>query len=183
MDLASTRGEAILPRPHHRGRFFAREPFLTWYKTGVVRIMLQTSRQRNPKIPDVPTLFRASWSSTRLPRSSDAKCWSISAVGGFGAWPIIATPGSPRTGVAILRDGFGQTMKDRTSWRRRNGPLGNPSTNGETLASPRQRSHRSAAGSGRVAKKNYWRNERARLHIGVSNTNSFKEFPSTGSEA
>ena len=33
-------------------------------------------------------------------------------VGGFGAWPILATPGIPAERVAILRDGFAKTMKD-----------------------------------------------------------------------
>ncbi len=50
MDLAIERGEAQC-RAITIAAFFAREPFLTWYRTGVVRIMLQTSRQRNPKIP------------------------------------------------------------------------------------------------------------------------------------
>jgi tripartite-type tricarboxylate transporter receptor subunit TctC len=33
-------------------------------------------------------------------------------VGGFGAWPILATPGIPAERVAILRDAFGKTMMD-----------------------------------------------------------------------
>ena len=33
-------------------------------------------------------------------------------VGGFGAWPILATPGIPAERVTILRDGFTKTMKD-----------------------------------------------------------------------
>ena len=33
-------------------------------------------------------------------------------VGGFGAWPILATPGIPADRVAILREAFSKTMKD-----------------------------------------------------------------------
>jgi tripartite-type tricarboxylate transporter receptor subunit TctC len=33
-------------------------------------------------------------------------------VGGFGAWPILATPGIPAERVTILREGFTKTMKD-----------------------------------------------------------------------
>ena len=33
-------------------------------------------------------------------------------VGGFGAWPILATPGIPAERVQILREAFTQTMKD-----------------------------------------------------------------------
>jgi tripartite-type tricarboxylate transporter receptor subunit TctC len=32
--------------------------------------------------------------------------------GGFGAWPILATPGIPAERVAILRKAFNKTMKD-----------------------------------------------------------------------
>jgi tripartite-type tricarboxylate transporter receptor subunit TctC len=33
-------------------------------------------------------------------------------VGGFGAWPILATPGIPADRVTILREAFSKTMKD-----------------------------------------------------------------------
>src|SRR5262245_16932636 len=55
-DLALERGE-VQCRAITVDGFFGREPFLTWHKTGFVRILLQTGRQRNPRIPDVPTLY------------------------------------------------------------------------------------------------------------------------------
>ena len=110
MDLAIERGEAQC-RAITIAAFFAREPFLTWYKTGFVRIMLQTSRQRNPKIPDVPTLFEL-MEQYKTPEIKRRQTLVYLGVGGFGAWPILATPGIPAERVAILRDGFSKTMKD-----------------------------------------------------------------------
>jgi hypothetical protein len=74
--------------------FFAREPFVTWYKTGVVRVLLQTSRQRNPKIPDVPTLFEL-MEQYKTPEIKRRQVLVYLGVGGFGAWPILSTPGIP----------------------------------------------------------------------------------------
>ncbi|MGZ8498871.1 MAG: Bug family tripartite tricarboxylate transporter substrate binding protein [Candidatus Binatia bacterium] len=132
MDLAIERGEAIC-RAITIAAFFAREPFQSWYKTGVVRVMLQTSRQRNPRIPDVPTLFEL-MEQYKTPEIKRRQVLTYLGVGGFGAWPILATPGIPAERVAILRDGFGKTMKDadflgeakKAGWEIR-------PTNGETL--------------------------------------------------
>ena len=110
MDLAIERGEAQC-RAITVAAFFAREPFLTWYRTGVVRIMLQTSRQRNPKIPDVPTLFEL-MEQYKTPEIKQRQMLVYLGVGGFGAWPILATPGIPAERVAMLRDAFSKTMKD-----------------------------------------------------------------------
>ena len=110
MDLAIERGEAVC-RAITVAAFFAREPFVTWYKTGVVRVLLQTSRQRNPKIPDVPTLFEL-MEQYKTPEVKRRQVLVYLGVGGFGAWPIIATPGIPAERVALLREAFGKTMKD-----------------------------------------------------------------------
>lgn len=110
MDLAIERGEAIC-RAITIAAFFAREPFQTWHKTGVVRIMLQTSRQRNPRIPDVPTIFEL-MEQHKTQEIKRRQMLVYLGVGGFGAWPILSTPGIPAERVALLREGFSKTMKD-----------------------------------------------------------------------
>ena len=110
MDLAIERGEAQC-RAITIAAFFAREPFVTWHKTGFVRIMLQTSRQRNPKISDVPTLFEL-MEQYKTPEIKRRQTLVYLGVGGFGAWPILATPGIPADRVTILREAFSKTMKD-----------------------------------------------------------------------
>jgi len=37
--------------------FFSREPFLTWVKTGFVRILAQSGRKRDPRLVDGPTIY------------------------------------------------------------------------------------------------------------------------------
>jgi len=110
MDLAIERGEAQC-RAITIAAFFAREPFVTWYRSGFVRVLLQTSRQRNPRIADVPTIFEL-MEQYRTAEIKRRQMLVYLGVGGFGAWPIIATPGIPPERVQILRDAFNQTMKD-----------------------------------------------------------------------
>jgi tripartite-type tricarboxylate transporter receptor subunit TctC len=110
MDLAIERGEAQC-RAITIAAFFAREPFVTWYKNGFVRVLLQTSRQRNPRIADVPTLFEL-MEQHKTPEIKRRQVLVYLGVGGFGAWPILATPGIPAERVRILREAFAQTMKD-----------------------------------------------------------------------
>ena len=55
-DLALERGE-VQCRAITVAAFFGREPFVSWYKKGVVRILIQTSRKRHASIPEVPTLW------------------------------------------------------------------------------------------------------------------------------
>jgi tripartite-type tricarboxylate transporter receptor subunit TctC len=91
--------------------FFAREPFISWYKNGFVRIMIQTSRQRNPKVPDIPTLYEL-MDQFKTPDLKRRQATVYFGAGGFGSWPIMATPGIPADRVALLREAFDKTVKD-----------------------------------------------------------------------
>ena len=90
--------------------FFAREPFHTWRKKGFVRVIVQTGKKRDSKIPDVPTLqelmdqHKTSDSARRLAAV-------ILAANEIGR-PIIGTPGIPADRVKILREAFMKTMSD-----------------------------------------------------------------------
>jgi tripartite-type tricarboxylate transporter receptor subunit TctC len=84
---------------------------LTWHKKGVVRILIQTSRKRHPKIPEVPTL----WEYMEKDKVSDANHrLAIVALGagGFGSWPIVSTPGLPPERLQTLRDGYAKTLQE-----------------------------------------------------------------------
>jgi hypothetical protein len=54
-DLAFERGEVVC-RSLSIPTFFAREPFISWRKNNVVRILMQSGRKRDVKLPDVPTI-------------------------------------------------------------------------------------------------------------------------------
>jgi len=109
-DLALERGE-VQCRAITIAAFFAREPFLTWHKTGFVRILIQTARKRNPKIPDVPTIFEL-MERDKTPEASRRLATVILGAGGFGSWPIVSSPGIPKERVTILREAYAKTMKD-----------------------------------------------------------------------
>ncbi len=109
-DLALERGE-VHCRAITIAAFFGREPFHTWYKTGFVRIMIQTARQRNPKIPDVPTLLEL-MDHYKTPETKRRQAIVYLGAGGFGTWPIVSTPGVPADRAKILREAYAKTLKD-----------------------------------------------------------------------
>ncbi|MBI4524797.1 MAG: hypothetical protein HY695_13420, partial [Deltaproteobacteria bacterium] len=56
VDLAVERGEVVC-RAFSITAFFAREPFHTWRKKGFVRVIVQTGKRRDSRLPDVPTIY------------------------------------------------------------------------------------------------------------------------------
>src|SRR2546426_6881368 len=55
-DLALERGE-VQCRALSIPTFYAREPFGTWRKSNLVRVLLQTGRKRDSRAADVPTIY------------------------------------------------------------------------------------------------------------------------------
>jgi len=90
--------------------FFAREPFGTWRKNKLVQVMVQTGRNRDPRAPDVPTIFEL-MEQYKTPESTRRLVTVILASGDLGR-PFIAPPGVPPDRVKILRDAFMKTMND-----------------------------------------------------------------------
>jgi tripartite-type tricarboxylate transporter receptor subunit TctC len=109
-DLALERGE-VHCRAITIAAFFARQPFINWHKSGFVRILVQTSRKRNPKVPDVPTLFEL-MEKQKVSDSNRRLANVALGSGGFGAWPIISTPGLPSEHSKSLRTAFAKTLQD-----------------------------------------------------------------------
>ena len=109
-DLAMERGE-VHCRAITTAAFFAREPFKTWHKAGFIRIMIQTSRQRNPKVSDVPTLFEL-MEQHKTPDIKRRQALVYLGAGGFGSWPILSSPGLPGDRTAVLRNAYAKTLKD-----------------------------------------------------------------------
>src|SRR5919108_3825800 len=109
-DLALERGE-VQCRAITIAAFFSREPFVTWRKARFVRIMIQTSRQRNPKIPDTPTLYEL-MEEHKTPEIKRRQALVYLGAGGFGSWPIVSTPGLPPDRTKILREAYAKRLKD-----------------------------------------------------------------------
>jgi tripartite-type tricarboxylate transporter receptor subunit TctC len=108
-DLALERGE-VQCRAVTSATFFGREPYFSWLKKGFVRLLLQTSRKRDAKMPEVPTLFEL-MDKEKTPTRSRLLADVMLDAGGFGPYPIVAAPGIPAERVKILREAYGQTLK------------------------------------------------------------------------
>ncbi len=110
IDLAIERGE-VQCRAITIATFLGREPFHTWHEKGFVRILIQTARQRNPRIPDVATIFEL-MDQYKILESKRRLAIVYLGAGGFGAWPIVSSPGIPAERVRILRDAYAKTLKE-----------------------------------------------------------------------
>lgn len=108
-DLALERGE-VQCRSLSVPTFLSREPFLTWRKKGVVRILVQTGQKRDPRLPDVPTLYEL-MDEAKTPESGRRLVSVILASGNLGR-PYIAPPGLPPDRLKLLREAFMKAMND-----------------------------------------------------------------------
>jgi tripartite-type tricarboxylate transporter receptor subunit TctC len=109
-DLALERGE-VQCRAVAIATFFGREPYFTWHKKGFVRLLLQTRRTRDSKLLDVPTIYEL-MDKEKTPAATRLLANGILGSGGFGAYPIVASPGIPTDRVKTLREAYSRTLND-----------------------------------------------------------------------
>ena len=108
-DLAFERGEVVC-RALSIPTFFAREPFTTWRKENRVRLLMQTGRKRDPKMPDVPTIHEL-MTEYKTPAATRSLVTAVLASGDIGR-PFVAPPALPADRLATLRDAFRKTVSD-----------------------------------------------------------------------
>jgi tripartite-type tricarboxylate transporter receptor subunit TctC len=108
-DLAFERGEVVC-RSLSIPTFFAREPFTTWRKKNMVRILMQTGRKRDPKMPEVPTIHEI-MTEFKTPTATRSLVTAILASGDLGR-PFITPPAVPAERLKLLREAFRKTMAD-----------------------------------------------------------------------
>jgi len=108
-DLAFERGEVVC-RSLSIPTFFAREPFISWRKKNIVRILLQTGRKRDPRMPDVPTIHELMNEYKTAP-ATRSLVTAVLASGDLGR-PFIVPPSTPAERLKTLRDAFRRTMAD-----------------------------------------------------------------------
>lgn len=90
--------------------FFGSEPGRTWAKTGFVRVLVQGGRTRDPRLPDVPTIWEL-MESHRTPEITRRLVRALLAPDTLGR-PYVGPPGVPAERVKILRQAFMKTMSD-----------------------------------------------------------------------
>jgi tripartite-type tricarboxylate transporter receptor subunit TctC len=108
-DLALERGE-VQCRALSVPTFLSREPFQTWRKKGLVRLLLQTGQKRDPRLPDVPTLYEL-MDEAKTPEFGRRLVTLVLASGNIGR-PYIAPPGLAPDRLKLLREAFMKAMND-----------------------------------------------------------------------
>jgi tripartite-type tricarboxylate transporter receptor subunit TctC len=112
VDLAIEKGE-IECNSTSLSVFFGREPFHSWRKKSFVRVLLQTGRARDPRLPNVPTIAEI-MDQYKTPETSRRLTNVFLDAGRFGSWPIVAPPGIPKEQMQTLRAAFAKTLADPT---------------------------------------------------------------------
>jgi tripartite-type tricarboxylate transporter receptor subunit TctC len=108
-DLAFERGEVVC-RALSIPTFFAREPFNTWRKNKLVRVLVQTGRKRDPRAPDVPTIHEL-MNEYKTAAAIRSLVSAVLTSGDLGR-PFVAPPGVPADRLKLIRDRFQKTMSD-----------------------------------------------------------------------
>jgi len=110
IELAVERGE-VQCRAFTIQVFFGREPFPTWRSKGQVRVLVQTGRKRDARLPDTPLLnelmdqYQTADVNRRL-------ATIILGSGEFGSCPTIGSPGIPAEQVKALRAAYAKALYD-----------------------------------------------------------------------
>jgi len=110
MDLAVERGEAQC-RAFSLAAWFGGEIYQTWRKTGFARVLIQTGRKRDPRLPEVPSLYEL-MDQYKTPETERRLSGAVLGSNEFGR-PYVFAPGTPPERVKVLREAFVKTMSDR----------------------------------------------------------------------
>jgi tripartite-type tricarboxylate transporter receptor subunit TctC len=109
IDLATERGE-VHCRAGTLAAFFGREPGRTWAKTGFVRLLVQGGKKRDPRAPDVPTIYEL-MDKHGTPDAIRRVATVLLSPGEFGR-PLLGPPGIPADRLRVVREAFTKTMGD-----------------------------------------------------------------------
>jgi tripartite-type tricarboxylate transporter receptor subunit TctC len=110
IELAVERGE-VLCRGISLETLYGREPLLSWSKNGYVRVLMQTGKKRDRRLPpDVPTIWEL-MDEHKTPEAGKRLATIILAVGAFGR-PYVSSPGLPPDRAKILQGAFKKTLND-----------------------------------------------------------------------
>jgi tripartite-type tricarboxylate transporter receptor subunit TctC len=108
IDLAVEKGE-VHCRAFTTTVFFAREPFHTWRKSGLARVLVQSGKKREGRLPDVPT-FNELMDQYGTSDSNRRLATVLLGSGGFGSCPTFSSPGVQEEQVKTLRAAYAKAM-------------------------------------------------------------------------
>ena len=109
-DLAIERGE-VQCRGVTTAAYLGRGPMQGWVKKGFLRVLAQTPRKRNPKLPEVPSVHEL-MERFRVAEKNRRIALVLLGSDNFGNFPTVATPGIPADRVKILREAYIKALKE-----------------------------------------------------------------------
>jgi len=109
VDLAIERKE-VHCRAATVNAFFGRDPTRSWFKTGFVRVLVQSGAKRDHRLPETPTIWEL-MDKEKIPEASRRVAKVVLSPGTFGR-PIVGTPGIPKDRVKILREAYAKMVQD-----------------------------------------------------------------------
>ena len=109
IDLAVERGEVVCWSPLV-ATYFGREPYTSWRKKGFTRVLLQTGKKRDARLPDVPTIYEL-MDQYKTPESGQRLARVVLTAVTLGR-PIMTTPGVSPERVKILREAYAKALSD-----------------------------------------------------------------------
>lgn len=109
IDLAVERGEVHCWSPLV-ATYFGREPYISWQKKNYVRVVVQFGTKREPRLPDVPTIYEL-MDQYKTPEAGKRLTRVILVAATLGR-PIAVTPGIPAERLKLLRDAYQKTLQD-----------------------------------------------------------------------
>jgi tripartite-type tricarboxylate transporter receptor subunit TctC len=109
IDLATERNEVVC-RSFTTAAYFGREPYHTWRKKNFVRILMQTGKTRDPRLPETP-LYEDLMNEFKTPELGRRVATVMLGSGELGR-PVVAHPSTPPDATKILRAAFMKSMAD-----------------------------------------------------------------------
>lgn len=109
IDLAVEKGEVIC-RAFTITAFFAREPFFTWRKKNFVRVLMQSGKKRDRRLPDTPTIYE--FMDKYKTDDAGRRLANLILAGGEFGRPYVLPPKTPADKVKIIREAFAKTIQD-----------------------------------------------------------------------
>lgn len=109
IDLAVERNEVICWSPLV-ATFFGREPYISWYKKGFVRVLVQMGKKRDRRLENVPTIYEL-MEQHKTPEEGKRLARVVLNAALLGR-PIVAPPGLPAAMTKMLRQAYLATVKD-----------------------------------------------------------------------
>jgi tripartite-type tricarboxylate transporter receptor subunit TctC len=108
IELAVERGE-VQCRAFSSQVFFGREPFPTWRSKNQVRVLVQTGKKRDPRLPETP-LFTELMDQYKTPEGQRRLVSVLLGSSEFGIAPMFGPPGVPAEQVKILRAAYAKAL-------------------------------------------------------------------------